>query len=88
MENEPTQVDANARAMQLWIMKVLAVSVTAGFFAVLFTLLFIEMPQASHDVMLMLLGALVPSWGQIIGYFFGSSASSANKDNKPKETQP
>jgi len=77
------------RAMQLWIMKTLAISVTAGFFAVLFTLLFIDMPQASHDVMLMLLGALVPSWGQIIGYFFGSSASSANKDNnKPKETQP
>lgn len=87
MESETIQVQT--RAMQLWIMKILAISVTAGFFAVLFTLLFIDMPQASHDVMLMLLGALVPSWGQIIGYFFGSSASSANKDNnKPKETQP
>jgi len=85
----PDDIQAQTRAMQLWIMQALAVSVTAGFFAVLFTLLFVEMPTASHDVLLMLLGALVPSWGSIIGYFFGSSASSANKDNnKPKEMHP
>ena len=80
------QITADTRAMQIWIMKILAVSVTAGFFAILFTLLVIEMPQGSHDVMLMLLGALVPAWMAIISYFFGSSAGSANKDNnKPKE---
>ena len=86
---ETEQIQAETRAMQIWIMKVLAVSVTAGFFTVLFTLLFVEMPSASHDVMLMLLGALVPAWMAIISYFFGSSAGSANKDNsKPKETNP
>lgn len=83
MEPETAQVET--RGMQLWIMQFLAVTVTAGFFSVLFTLLFVEMPQGSHDVMLMLLGALVPSWGAIISYFFGSSAGSANKDAQKKD---
>ena len=85
MGNEDTQ--APTRAMQVWTMKMLSVSVTGGFFLVLLALMFIEMPTASHDAMLMLLGALVAALGSVIQYFFGSSAGSANKDNnKPKET--
>lgn len=76
-------IKGRARLAQLRIMEVLAYGVMGGFFAVLGTLLFIELPQGGHDALLVLLGALTTAFGLIVSYFFGSSASSANKDNRP-----
>lgn len=72
-----------SRLAQLRIMEVLAYAITAGFFIVLGTLLLVELPPAGHDALLVLLGALVTAFSGVFQYFFGSSASSANKDNRP-----
>lgn len=84
MEND--EIKERTRMAQLRIREMLAYVVTGGFFAVLFALMTFDMPQVSHDVLLVLLGSLATAWTAIISYFFGSSAGSANKDNnKPKE---
>lgn len=88
-------VQMMTRTAQLRMMEFLTVSTSLGFFAVVFALLWVEMPQHSHDVLLVLFGSLGTAWMAVISYFFGSSAGSANKDankqalfDKPKEVQP
>ena len=72
----------SAREMQTttrsWIPPVLAVGVTGGFFGILFGLMYGQIQHAPQiDIML---GSLGTAWTGIIGFYFGSSASSQNKD--------
>ena len=82
---------AQVRAIQLRIMEVLSYGITFGFFAVLALMFYKDIPQAGHDSILVMFGSLTASMAAIVGYFFGSSASSANKDAqrqpKPEETK-
>jgi hypothetical protein len=57
----------------------LAMLVTVGFFGVLWYMLTHQVPAASHDTMLLLLGSLGTAWTSIIAYYFGSSAGSDRK---------
>jgi hypothetical protein len=57
----------------------LALLVTVGFFGVLWYMLTHQVPAASHDTMLLLLGSLGTAWTSIIAYYFGSSAGSDRK---------
>jgi len=43
-------------------------------------LAFFELPATGKDAILILLGAVVASYKDVYGYFFGSSAGSAHKD--------
>jgi hypothetical protein len=58
---------------------IIAIGLLVGFFAVLFALLFVDMPQSGHDVLLVMIGALVAAMGDMRGFYFGSSNSSEKK---------
>ncbi len=84
----------SAREMQKetrdWIPRALAVSVTAGFFAILIYMLVYGLPTTGNEALLLLLGALQTAWGGIIAFYFGSSSGSQKKDamiynSTPKE---
>ena len=60
----------------------LAIAITLGFFGVIAVLMWRgEIAPGIKDILLVLLGALLASWKELTGYFFGSSSSSAKKDD-------
>lgn len=58
----------------------LSVGVTVGYFSILIMMLKGELKVGDSQALLLMLGALGSAWGAIMQYWFGSSASSANKD--------
>jgi hypothetical protein len=59
--------------------KLLALAVTLGFFGVLAYIMVLSVPEASRDVLNIMLGSLGTAWISIISYYFGSSSSSDRK---------
>jgi len=82
----------SARDMQKetrdWIPRALAVSVTAGFFAILIYMLVYGLPTTGNEALLLLLGALQTAWGGIIAFYFGSSSGSQKKDSMIYNSTP
>jgi hypothetical protein len=64
----------------------LAAAVTIGFFSILIMLM-LGYAQKSDEMMIML-GSLGTAWTGIIGFYFGSSASSQNKDKLLYQSTP
>jgi len=60
---------------------VLAIIVIVGFFALLFSLLFLTVPETNKSLLDIITGVLTASVGSIIGYYFGSSIGSKSKDD-------
>lgn len=58
-------------------MYILAAVVTVGFFVLIGMLMFRSVSETGP--ILLLFGALAQSYGTVVGYFFGSSKSSADK---------
>ena len=54
--------------------------IVIGFFVLLITLVFTEVPEKNKDLLNLVVGALIGSFATIVGYFFGSSSGSAKKD--------
>lgn len=54
--------------------------IVVGFFALLFLLIMSEIPEINTDLLNLVVGALIGSFASVVGYFFGSSSSSAKKD--------
>lgn len=60
----------------------LTVATTFGFFGCLWMLMERPAPEGNREVLLVMTGALGAAWGNnIIGWAFGSSASSSRKDD-------
>lgn len=72
----------SARDMQVatksYIPAVLAIGVTIGFFGILVGLMTDNVTKS--DALLLMLGSLGTAWTAIVSFYFGSSASSQNKD--------
>ena len=66
------------RDIQLYILAWVNV---VGFFGTVITVIAIDLPvgEVAKSALLMLLGALIASYKDVIGYFFGSSKSSSDK---------
>ena len=80
----------SARDMQVatksYLPPTLAIGVTVGFFGILGGLMYGQIQHAPQiDIML---GSLGTAWTGIIGFYFGSSASSQNKDNLLHQSTP
>jgi len=87
LENEDRK---SARDMQIstksWIPAVLAIAVTIGFFGILVGMM--TETFKTSDALMLMLGSLGTAWTGIIGFYFGSSASSQNKDNLLHQSTP
>lgn len=59
--------------------RILAYSITAGFFSVTWFMMTNEAPESSQRILDMLFGTLLTAWVAVITYYFGSSAGSAAK---------
>jgi len=74
---------ANARGREIAVhdntTKILAYVLTVGFFGVLGLVIFHAVPDASRDIVNIMLGALGTAWIGAMSYYFGSSSGSASK---------
>ncbi len=62
----------------------LAFIVTVGFFAALGAMILMPVPEASRDVLNIMLGSLGSAWIAIIAYYFGASAGGDKLINRFK----
>lgn len=59
---------------------------TVGLTFILFgVIIFVDVDADSKDILIYVLGALTSAVTMVLGYYFGSSAGSKEKDNKIKE---
>lgn len=59
---------------------ILGIFVTLGFFGLVVLLAFHAFPDKTRDVLMVLIGALAVGWKDVMGYYFGSSAGSDDKN--------
>ena len=65
--------------------------IVIGFFTLLIVLVERGVPAENKDLLNLTVGALIGSFATVVGYFFGSSAGSAAKNElfkKPEERDP
>ena len=67
---------------------VLAWVVVIGFFVLCGTLMYQTIPSGQNSIILMLFGGLQSGFATVLGYFFGSSKSSADKTQLLAQAQP
>lgn len=82
----------DARGMQIAtrskVPALLAILVTVGFFGVLGSMLAGIWKPDDNNALLILLGSLGTSWGAIVNFYFGSSASSDRKTELLARSEP
>jgi drug/metabolite transporter (DMT)-like permease len=59
---------------------VLGALITIGFFLLLYLLLSSAVPEENKEILNIVVGALIGSFTSIVGYFYGSSLGSADKN--------
>jgi len=70
-------------------MYLLGALIVAGFFMILYIIFKAQMPEGNKDVGLLVIGALVAKFSDVVGYFFGSSKGSSDKNELIKsQNQP
>ena len=68
-------------------MYVLGALIVAGIFAIIGMLIFRPMPKENTDLLNLTVGALLAAFGSVVGYFYGSSKGSADKNEMLKNGQ-
>lgn len=86
MDDQQTQI--LVRKSQITMQLILVCASTLGIFALMAALVFLDIPDKSKDIFSNALMMILTAWVGIIAYFFSTSISSANKDNKPSAPQP
>jgi hypothetical protein len=69
-------------------MYVLGAVVVIGIFALVYILAFYPVPEANEEALFIVIGALVGAFTSVVGYFFGSSKSSADKNELLHNKKP
>ena len=64
---------------------VLGAVVLIGFFCLLILLLYQGIPEQNTDILNIVIGALIGSFTTVVGYFYGSSKGSADKNDLLKK---
>jgi hypothetical protein len=59
---------------------VLGALITIGFFVLMVGLVYTAVPEMNKDLLNLVTGALIGSFATIVGYFFGSSKGSSDKN--------
>jgi hypothetical protein len=59
---------------------ILGALIVIGFFALLYLLVKSAIPEPNKDLLNLVVGALIASFSMVVGYFYGSSAGSAAKN--------
>jgi hypothetical protein len=75
----------NAKELYMYILGALIV---LGIFTITWFFLYKEMPGANKDIMLMLVGAMLSQFANVVSYFFGSSKGSADKNEMIYKSTP
>ncbi len=66
---------------------ILGALITIGFFILLYFLVFKLVPEPNKDLLNLVVGALIASFSTVVGYFYGSSKGSAEKNDLIKKIQ-
>lgn len=72
-------------------MLVLAGTIVVGFFTLLYLLVYQSIPAENKDILNIVVGALIASFTAVVGYYFGSSKGSSDKNDilhQQKSQQP
>lgn len=54
--------------------------IVIGFFIILVTVFSKEMPVSNKEIGLLVIGALIAKFGDVVSYFYGSSKGSSDKN--------
>lgn len=66
-------------------MYILGAIIVIGFFLLLYLLVYQQIPVDNKDILNIVVGALIGSFTTVVGYFYGSSKSSADKTEMLKK---
>lgn len=64
---------------------ILGAVIVVGFFLLLYFLLWAGVPESNKELLNITVGALIGSFTSIVGYFYGSSLGSAEKNEMIKK---
>ena len=67
------------KKINITALMILAAAIVVGFFVLLYIFVFYGIPVQNEALLNITCGALIGSFTTVVGYFFGSSAGSANK---------
>ena len=73
------------KTMQEIYMYILGAIIVIGFFLLLYLLVYQQIPVDNKDILNIVVGALIGSFTTVVGYFYGSSKSSADKTEMLKK---
>jgi len=63
---------------------ILGALLVLGFFTLLIILIFVDVPEVNKELLNIVVGALIASFTAVVGYFYGSSLGSAEKNEMLK----
>ncbi len=68
-------------------MYILGALIVLGVFIITWFFLYKEMPPANKEIMFTIVGVMLAKFADVIGYFFGSSKGSSDKNEMFKKQQ-